>query len=52
MVLAIGAMTARDQRCPGRELGNVHLAMEHLVPANRECEGDGPSPISAADGMW
>jgi glutamate synthase (NADPH/NADH) small chain len=21
--------------------------MEHLVPANRECEGDGPSPISA-----
>jgi glutamate synthase (NADPH/NADH) small chain len=23
------------------------LAMEHLVPANKECEGDGPSPISA-----
>ena len=22
--------------------------MEHLVPANKECEGDGPSPISAA----
>ena len=22
--------------------------MEHLVPANKECEGDGPSPITAA----
>jgi glutamate synthase (NADPH/NADH) small chain len=22
--------------------------MEHLVPANKECEGDGPTPISAA----
>ena len=30
-----------------RHLNGVHLAMEHLVPANRECEGDGPSEISA-----
>ncbi|MFZ2239958.1 MAG: glutamate synthase subunit beta [Gordonia amarae] len=48
VVLAIGAMTARDNPVSGRELNGVHLAMEHLVPANRECEGDGPSPISAA----
>ena len=48
VVLAIGAMTARDNPVPGRELKGVHLAMEHLVPANRECEGDGPSPITAA----
>ena len=48
VVLAIGAMKARDNPVPGRELNGVHLAMEHLVPANKECEGDGPSPISAA----
>ncbi|MCK8615709.1 glutamate synthase subunit beta [Gordonia sp. C13] len=48
VVLAIGAMEARDNPVPGRELNGVHLAMEHLVPANRECEGDGPSPITAA----
>ncbi|MFT4043658.1 MAG: glutamate synthase subunit beta [Gordonia sp. (in: high G+C Gram-positive bacteria)] len=47
VVLAVGAMAARDNPVPGRELRGVHLAMEHLVPANRECEGDGPSPISA-----
>ncbi|MGC4934824.1 glutamate synthase subunit beta [Gordonia sp. DT30] len=47
VVLAIGAMAARDNPVPGRELNGVHLAMEHLVPANRECEGDGPSPITA-----
>ena len=50
VVLAIGAMTARDNPVPGRDLNGVHLAMEHLVPANRECEGDGPSPITAAGG--
>ncbi|NDK89779.1 glutamate synthase subunit beta [Gordonia desulfuricans] len=47
VVLAIGAMAARDNPVPGRDLNGVHLAMEHLVPANRECEGDGPSPITA-----
>ncbi|MGV9710120.1 glutamate synthase subunit beta [Gordonia sp. NPDC003424] len=47
VVLAIGAMEARDNPVPGRDLGGVHLAMEHLVPANKECEGDGPSPITA-----
>ena len=48
VVLAVGALRARDNDVPGRALDGVHLAMEHLVPANRECEGDGPSTISAA----
>ncbi|MAU81087.1 MAG: glutamate synthase [Gordonia sp.] len=48
VVLAIGAMEARDNPVPGRDLAGVHLAMEHLVPANKECEGDGLSPVTAA----
>jgi glutamate synthase (NADPH/NADH) small chain len=48
VVLAVGALRARDNDVPGRDLTGVHLAMDHLVPANRECEGDGPSPLSAA----
>jgi glutamate synthase (NADPH) small chain len=46
-VLAVGALRGRDSDVEGRHLHGVHLAMEHLVPANRECEGDGPSPLSA-----
>ena len=48
VVLAVGALRARDNDVEGRHLKGVHLAMEHLVPANKECEGDGPSSISAA----
>ncbi|WP_028925777.1 glutamate synthase subunit beta [Pseudonocardia acaciae] len=49
VVLAVGALAGRDApELPGRELTGVHLAMDHLVPANRECEGDGPTTISAA----
>jgi glutamate synthase (NADPH) small chain len=48
VVLAVGALRGRELDVPGRELRGVHLAMEYLVPANREREGDGPSPISAA----
>jgi glutamate synthase (NADPH) small chain len=49
VVLAVGALQGRDApEIPGRSLAGVHLAMEHLVPANRECEGDGPTSISAA----
>jgi glutamate synthase (NADPH/NADH) small chain len=48
VVLAVGALRSRDNQVEGRELEGVHLAMEHLVPANKECEGDGPSEISAA----
>ncbi|MGB3438538.1 MAG: glutamate synthase subunit beta [Actinophytocola sp.] len=48
VVLAVGALRGRDaQDVPGRALSGVHLAMEHLVPANKECEGDGPTTISA-----
>ena len=47
VVLAVGALRGRDSDVEGRHLDGVHLAMEHLVPANRECEGDGPSPLSA-----
>ncbi|MBT0565200.1 glutamate synthase subunit beta [Williamsia sp. CHRR-6] len=48
VVLALGALDARDNPVPGRDLAGIHLAMEHLVAANRECEGDGPSTITAA----
>ena len=48
VVLAVGALRSRDNQVEGRDLEGVHLAMEHLVPANKECEGDGPSAISAA----
>ena len=43
VVLAVGALRGRDNDVEGRHLNGVHLAMEHLVPANRDCEGDGPS---------
>jgi len=50
VVLAVGALRSRDApEIPGRGLTGVHLAMEHLVPANRACEGDGPTSIDAAD---
>jgi glutamate synthase (NADPH/NADH) small chain len=49
VVLAVGALRGRDDTTtPGRDLKGVHLAMEHLVPANRFVEGDGPSPVDAA----
>jgi glutamate synthase (NADPH/NADH) small chain len=49
VVLAVGALRARDNDVEGRHLAGVHLAMDHLVAANRECEGDGASPLSAKD---
>ncbi|HKS48741.1 MAG TPA: glutamate synthase subunit beta [Amycolatopsis sp.] len=49
VVLAVGALRARDDTATsGRELAGIHLAMEHLVEANRQCEGDGPPEIDAA----
>jgi glutamate synthase (NADPH) small chain len=49
VVLAVGALRGRDDTTtPGRSLRGIHLAMEHLVPANRACEGDGPAGIDAA----
>lgn len=48
VVLAVGALRARDNTTvQGRGLAGIHLAMEHLVLANRECEGDGASPVTA-----
>ncbi|MCX5046519.1 glutamate synthase subunit beta [Aldersonia sp. NBC_00410] len=48
VVLAVGALQARDQTdVEGRDLDGVHLAMEHLVPANKESEGDGPTSLTA-----
>src|SRR5829696_6289478 len=35
VVLAVGALRARDSDVEGRHLTGVHLAMEHLVPANK-----------------
>jgi glutamate synthase (NADPH) small chain len=50
VVLAVGALQGRDAPdIPGRDLDGVHLAMEHLVPANRECEGDGPTYLVPAN---
>jgi glutamate synthase (NADPH/NADH) small chain len=49
VVLAVGALRGRDDTTtPGRDLAGIHLAMEHLVPANRFVEGDGPPGIDAA----
>lgn len=48
IVLAVGALRGRDNDVEGRHLDGVHLAMEHLVPANKECEGDGPAELTAA----
>ncbi|GAA1758983.1 glutamate synthase subunit beta [Luedemannella helvata] len=40
VVLAAGALAGRDTpQTPGRALRGVHLAMEHLVPANRVVAG-------------
>lgn len=48
VVLAVGALRARDALAlPGRDLAGVHQAMDYLTKANAECEGDGPTSISA-----
>jgi glutamate synthase (NADPH/NADH) small chain len=50
VLLACGALQGRDTpETPGRALPGVHLAMEHLVPANRHVAGliDAPA-IDAA----
>ena len=50
VLLAAGALAGRDvPSTPGRSLNGVHLAMEHLVPANRVVAGLQPTtPIDAA----
>lgn len=50
VLLAAGALAGRDTpSTPGRDLRGVHLAMEHLVPANRVVAGlQETTPIDAA----
>ncbi|GAA0518669.1 glutamate synthase [Paractinoplanes deccanensis] len=50
VLLAAGALAGRDTvSTPGRSLRGVHLAMEHLVPANRVVAGlQDTTPIDAA----
>jgi glutamate synthase (NADPH/NADH) small chain len=49
IVLACGATAARDLHVPGRELRNIHQAMEYLPLANRVQLGDiEQSPIDVA----
>jgi len=50
VLLACGALAGRDMPgTPGRSLPGVHLAMEHLVPANRVVSGLAQrTPIDAA----
>ncbi|MFE3289340.1 glutamate synthase subunit beta [Rhodococcus sp. NPDC059234] len=48
VVVAVGALRARDNATvQGRELAGIHLAMEHLVLSNKECEGDGATTVTA-----
>jgi glutamate synthase (NADPH) small chain len=50
VILAAGALAGRDMpETPGRQLDGVHLAMEHLVPANRVVAGkQDATPVDAA----
>jgi glutamate synthase (NADPH/NADH) small chain len=50
VLLAAGALAGRDTlETPGRHLNGVHLAMDHLVPANRVVAGlQDTTPIDAA----
>ena len=50
VLLACGALDGRDMpETPGRDLAGVHLAMEHLVAANKVIAGEAAStPIDAA----
>jgi glutamate synthase (NADPH/NADH) small chain len=50
VLLTCGALAGRDtHETPGRSLRGVHLAMEHLVPANRVVAGlQESTPIDAA----
>jgi glutamate synthase (NADPH/NADH) small chain len=50
VLLTCGALAGRDTpETPGRHLNGVHLAMEHLVPANRVVSGlAAGTPIDAA----
>jgi len=49
LLLACGALAARDAAVPGRELTGVYQAMDYLVGANRSVAAPGqPPPIDVA----
>jgi glutamate synthase (NADPH/NADH) small chain len=48
VLLATGALRGRDVSTPGRELAGVHLAMDHLVQANRFVAAGEEPTITAA----
>ncbi|CAM3478568.1 glutamate synthase subunit beta [Stackebrandtia soli] len=48
VLLAVGALEGRDADVPGRRLSGIHMAMDHLVGANRVVAGRAPfAPIDA-----
>ncbi len=49
VLLATGALRGRDVDTPGRQLGGIHLAMDHLVQANRFV-AFGQTPTITAEG--
>ncbi len=50
MLLACGALAARDAALPGRKLRGVHPAMHYLVQANRAVSGRIERPFIHAEG--
>ena len=50
VVLACGATAWRDLSVAGRELNNIHQAMEYLPPANKVQQGDLATPPISATG--
>jgi len=49
VLLAGGAMQARELPVPGRELGGIHLAMEYLTQQNKINAGDTIDPAQRID---
>ena len=45
IVLAPGSEAPRDLKIPGRELKNIHFALDFLIAQNLENNGDGENPI-------
>ncbi|MEV8512421.1 glutamate synthase subunit beta [Dactylosporangium sp. NPDC051484] len=51
LLLACGALASRDTpETPGRQLRGIHLAMDHLIEANRVVAGKQPSASITAAG--
>lgn len=50
VLLATGALAGRSTDVPGVDLGGVHMAMDHLVEANRVVAGKAPFATIDAEG--